>query len=114
MWLFTPFGFFSAVRKRGTDFLTVRARAAGDLERLRERYMPELSATITGGGTDYPYRATISHEAFAQGLARAARDIDYHNFKDEVAARQGYDRAHVYGKVWGVLLDLEREHERER
>ena len=40
MWLFTPIGFVSAVRKPGEQVLTVRARAPGDLENLRDTYMP--------------------------------------------------------------------------
>jgi hypothetical protein len=107
MWLFTNVGFFSVVQKPGTDCLTVRGRVAGDLDRLREHYLPELSATVAGAGTDYPYRATVGHEEFARALAQLVRDVDYPNFKSEVGARMGYERAHVYGRVWGALLDLE-------
>jgi hypothetical protein len=111
MWLFTPFGFFSVVQKPGTKHLTVRSRVTDDLDRLRQQYMPDLSATVSGGGTDYPYRAEITHDAFARGLAQIARDINYGNFKDEVAIRLGRDRAAVYGDVWTALLKLE-QHER--
>jgi hypothetical protein len=41
--------------KRSDKFLTVRARVASDLDNLRRHYMQNLSPTITGGGTDYPY-----------------------------------------------------------
>lgn len=108
MWLFTTLGFFSIVQKKGDSKLTVRARAAGDMERLRARYMPELSETITGAGTDYPYRAAISHADFARGLARLAEEIDYSNFKDAVATEMGYERAHIYTRVWQDLLQLEK------
>ena len=37
MWLVTNFGFFSVVQKKDDDILTVRARARGDLETLKER-----------------------------------------------------------------------------
>jgi hypothetical protein len=47
MWLFTTFGFFSVVQKSHSDGLTVRARDAADLDRLRAEYLPELSATVT-------------------------------------------------------------------
>ena len=109
MWLFTPFGFFSTVQKPGQSFLTVRTRVAADLDRLREAYMPELSATIRKAGTDYPFRATISHADFARGLAKIGGDIHYGNFKSEVARIMGHQREAVYHKVWSALTQLEKE-----
>lgn len=108
MWLFTPIGFFSIVRKPSDTLLTVRARAAGDLEQLRDTYLPELSPTRTHAGTDYPYRAQVSSGALGLGLMAIADDLTYANFKNEVAARQGHPRAHVYGQVWQDLLSLEQ------
>jgi ADP-ribose pyrophosphatase YjhB (NUDIX family) len=107
MWIFTAFGFFSVVRKNGDSFLTVRARVASDLERLRKQFMPHLSATIIGKGTDYPYRATISHEDFALGMASISRQVDYGNFKNEIYQKMGSAREKVYSEVWGVLRNLE-------
>ena len=109
MWLFTTIGFFSVVQKRGDLGLTVRARVASDLDRLREQYLPELSGTIRKAGTDYPFRATVSHEAFALGLAKIGSDIRYDNFKSAVAKQMGHKRAQIYGQVWSVLHSLERE-----
>jgi len=109
MWLFTNFGFFSVVQKRDTDFLTVRARVREDLEALRSRYLPSLSATLAKGGTDYPWRATVPHADFAAALGRIALDLHYDNFKNEVALWQGKTRANRYGKVWSVLYDMEPE-----
>jgi 8-oxo-dGTP pyrophosphatase MutT (NUDIX family) len=106
MWLMTTIGFFSAVQKPGTDFLTVRARVKTDLDRLREKYLPALSATIAKGGTDYPWRATVSHEQFAAALAAMVMDVHYANFKDEVAKKQGKTRASRYGQVWSALYDM--------
>lgn len=62
MWLFTTFGFFSVVRKPGEPILAMRARARDDLDRLRERCLPELGPTIAGGGTDYPCRAVVRQQ----------------------------------------------------
>jgi hypothetical protein len=107
MWLFTNFGFFSVVQKPGTDFLTVRARVKGDLDALRATYLPQLSKTQAKGGTDYPWRATVSHCDFAAALGKIAMNLDYANFKNEVAARQGKVRASRYGKVWSALYDME-------
>jgi hypothetical protein len=109
MWLFTTIGFFSVVQKRGEPGLTVRARVASDLDRLREKYLPELSATTPKGGTDYPFRGTISHADFARGLAKIGSDIHYENFKSEVARKMGRKREAVYHQVWKALIELENE-----
>jgi len=107
MWIFTDAGFFSIVQKRGTDFLTVRARAAADLDLLRQRHMPGLSATKSTPHNDYPFRATISHQDFAAGLASAAQSLHYDNFKNHVARTMGYEREAVYHNVWAAMLDLQ-------
>ena len=39
-------------------------------------------------------------------MGRIIEDIDYANFKIAVAARQGPERAHVYGEIWDVLRSL--------
>jgi hypothetical protein len=106
MWLITTVGFFSIVRKQGETDLTVRARARTDLEALAKRYLPSLGQIIDGGGTDYPYRARVASKPFADAVARMVLDVDYANFKNTVAARQGQDRAHVYGDVWDDLRKL--------
>lgn len=112
MWLFTTIGFFSVVQKKPDDtFLTVRARVASDLENLRRRYMPTLSPTSTKGGSDYPYRATISHRDFGAGLAQIGQDIQYSNFKSEVAKVMGRQRSDLYHRVWDVMFELQREGE---
>jgi hypothetical protein len=106
MWLLTSVGFFSVVRKLGEADLTVRARSRSDLEALSTEYLPSLGPIIEGAGTDYPYRAHASPDFLAAAVARIVEDIDYSNFKNAVAERQGPDRAHIYGEVWGVLLRL--------
>jgi len=111
MWLFTTIGFFSIVQKPRNSFLTIRARVKSDLDRLRKGYMPELSDTIAGGSTDYPYRATISHEDFAKGMEKIVKAIHYDNFKTEVEAKMGSKRATIYHEVWSSLLELEKERE---
>ena len=107
MWIFTTFGFFSVVQKPGTDYLTVRARTRDDLDALRARYLPTLSKTITGGGTDYPFRAIVAHDELADAMVEIVRDVTYANFKSEVQHAAGEHRARVYGRVWTELLALE-------
>jgi len=106
MWLMTNIGFFAAVQKPGTNFLTVRARVRQDLDKLREQYLPGLSPTVGHAGTDYPWRATVSHEQFAQAVSKMVQDITYDNFKNEVAKRQGKARAQRYSQVWHALYGM--------
>jgi hypothetical protein len=107
MWLMTNFGFFSVVQKKDDDELTIRARPRHDLEVLKERYIPNLGHIIKGGGTDYQYRAKVLREDMAEAARKIVMDIDYPNFKDSVAEKQGYKRAKVCGKVWEVLMELQ-------
>lgn len=109
MWLFTPFGFFSAVRKRGDSDLTIRSRTRGDLLRLRRHYLPELTEPVAHQGGDYPWRGRCAPEAFGKAVDRIARQIDYDNFKDEVAHYSGASRAKRYGKVWQALYGMEED-----
>jgi hypothetical protein len=106
MWLLIPEGFFSIVQKDGEHELCVRARVAADLDRLRETYLPSLSETVETPGGDYRYRAWVSRDDLAEGMAGIARNLNYSNFKSEVA-RHDAARAHVYGDVWGVLGELQ-------
>lgn len=109
MWLITPIGFFSIVRKpedTNAGTLTLRARAKDDLMALRHKYLPELGEIQKGGGTDYPYRARAKKADVAAVMARLVDDIDYDNFKNVVHERQGSTRAHLYGKVWEVLYKI--------
>lgn len=106
MWLFTKFGFFSVVNKGDKDELTVRSRTKSDLDRLRNHYLPSLSPSRVHEGTDYPWRATTSSTALGEAMRVIAQDIDYANFKDEVALGLGKDRAKCYGKIWSALHDM--------
>ena len=106
MWLFTNFGFFSVVQKKGNTDLVVRSRVKADLEALRDRYIPTLGPIIKGGGTDYQYRAKVSHAAFSQAVAHIVFDIKYDNFKDSVAAEQGDERSQAYEAVWTSMRNL--------
>jgi hypothetical protein len=106
VWLLIPEGFYSVVQKPGEAELCVRARDRGDLDRLRERYMPTLGSTTDTPGGDYRYRAWIDREALAEGLGAIARDLAYPNFKSEVG-RHDPERARLYGRVWGTLGSIQ-------
>lgn len=108
MWLFLPEGFFSVVTAEefGAE-LQVRARAEGDLDALRATYLPSLGPTKTIPHRDYPFRAFTTKADWAECLVKVALAVDYTNFKDTVAKRQGHQRAHVYAKVWSACRQIE-------
>ena len=109
MWIFTPIGFFSVVKTEhdAEDEVTIRARVRADLEALKP-YVASMSEIREDRNADYWYRATAKHEDFAEPAAQLVRDIDYSNFKNQVAAKQGYDRSSRYGEVWSVMYELQR------
>lgn len=99
MFVFNSEGaYFPALRPPGTfnpekdpRVLQVRARRRGDLERLREHYLPELGKTIRLKQTDYQYRAYCTPAQWGQALARMAEEIDYVKFKDTAKDDQLHD-----------------------
>jgi hypothetical protein len=107
MWLFTSIGFFSVVADDShPDTFKVRARALEDLEALRDRYLPDLEIVETDH-TDYRDRAFVLRDEWEHAAHALAADIDYPNFKNAVAERQGYGRAKRYGEVWQVMQGLQ-------
>jgi len=106
MWLYTIDGFYSVVHKPGDTELTIRARVRADLERLKIHYLPLLSELTESDDSDYRFRAKATHIAFAKALYRIVQDIEYDNFKNTVAARQGTERAKIYSSVWSSTAQL--------
>ena len=108
MWLFTKAGFFSVVKKGGKPDkpLCIRSRVREDLENLREME-PSLDEVTEEAGTDYPYRIYATYGQVQTLMALMVEDVTYSNFKDVVAKQQGYERAHLYGEVWGVMFNAE-------
>jgi len=106
MWLMTDFGFFSIVQKEGEANLTVRARVKQDLQNLKERCLPAVGPIEETEYADYRFRVRVPREAFAEALRDIALDIEYPNFKNSVASKQGKARARVYEDVWRRLHGL--------
>lgn len=106
MWIFTTSGFLSVVahHDRPGDLL-VRARMLGDLAAFCAA--TSAPAPVETPARDYRWRTTVPAATFATYLAGQAEDIDYGNFKNAVAERQGSDRAHRYGDVWDVMHELQ-------
>lgn len=110
MWVFTPFGFFSVVAHRDQpDALLVRARARADLSELVKRLPAPRPKVQRTPDADYAFRTVVKRKAWAKLMTDFADELDYDNFKNAVAARQGRARAHLYHRVWAELLELRDE-----
>lgn len=124
MWIFTQYGFFSAVCARQGDgsklqpvnpeIIQVRARVKTHLAKLISRFPDELAGqTIqTSVDTDYRYRIFVEKVKWARLLARLAEEIDYDNFKSRVAMRTGsqeWEYESALHEVWSVMLQLQPE-----
>lgn len=97
MWICLSDAFLSIVDKGDPTHATllVRARRAGDIERV----FPE-AVVVAGEGSDYLYRARLPRARVAARLAEAALAIDYGNFKATVTERRRHD---VYMDIWSAL-----------
>lgn len=97
MWIFLTNSFLSLVEKGDPTgkTLLVRARHAGDIERV----FPEAKV-VEGAGTDYRFRARINREEVALRIADEVRGIEYPNFKSAVPDRARHD---AYAACWGNL-----------
>lgn len=120
--LFTKYGFYSAVCSREGDGghgqpvdpsrIMVRARVSEHLEALKGRF-PDLLGryeTLQFPGSDYAYRIFVDKPAWSQVLVALHEELDYDNFKSEVASFQGSKGAtyeHALHEVWSVMRRLQ-------
>lgn len=84
--------FFSVVQKAddiAADTLTVRARVRGDLDALREHYLPSLGQVQESKTNDYRFRALAPRADVAAAMASMVNQLKYSNFKSQVATVQG-------------------------
>lgn len=122
MWIFTRYGFFSAVCARqgngkygqpvDPDRIMVRARMREHLESLKKRF-PELldGEIVDSAGTDYAYRLFIPRTVWAGVISALAEETDYDNFKSAVAhpqGRAGADYEDSLHEVWSVMHKLQK------
>lgn len=123
MWLFTKYGFYSVVCARQGDGrhgqpvdpsrIMVRARLRPHLEALKDRF-PDL----LGGcdikefaDADYGFRIFVEKRVWTQVMAELTEDLDYDNFKSEVARfqeRDGADYQYSLHEVWSVMYRLQK------
>jgi len=122
MWLFTKYGFYSAVCARQGDGshrqpvdperIMVRCRVREHLEALKKRFPALLSECEirTFPGTDYAFRTFVDKATWSQVLVGLNEELDYDNFKSEVARFQSRDGAayeHSLHEVWSVMHRLQ-------
>ena len=105
MWVFSGTGFVSAVKKHDRpNVITVRSRDRKSLEPLAETAGVEIWISPYG---DYPYRAFLEPVVFAEWVQAQAMNIEYDNFKNQVARIRGYDYNHALHDVWVAMLATE-------
>lgn len=102
MWFCLNNGFLSVVAPANDlegEFLLVRARRQGDIE----RYFPGAQVERRPE-RDYLFRALILREEVAAVIAAEIAGIDYNNFKNSVRD----DRLHgAYARVWSTMAALQ-------
>lgn len=100
MWIMSPRGFVSIVRKDcPPDHLLVRARRRQDLEAL----FPGADI-IEGAGTDYRFRAAIPQADVVSIISRELLELDYANHK---GATKDHDLHDAYMAVWQAMARLQ-------
>jgi hypothetical protein len=119
MWVFTRYGFFSVVSTRGPhgttidpDRVLIRARDRRHLDALRGRFpeVLEVGEIHEGVGTDYAFRMVVEKSAWARVLQMLGAEIDYDNFKSEVASHlksAGAEYEEALHQVWSVMRRLQ-------
>jgi hypothetical protein len=115
VWVFTQNGFYSVVaydpsrdhggNSRGEGLLLVRARVREDLEQLRQ-WIPNLEIR-EHPRADYRFRAVLGREDWKRILGAEVDSLDYTNFKNRVADKQGHKRHEAYMRVWAAMRQLQ-------
>jgi hypothetical protein len=90
---------FSRAKDCADDELLVRARRAGDIEKV----WPDAKVTKSTT-TDYLYRAIVSRAAVKQAVVAMIDHIDYANFKDGIEDRSLHA---AYVGVWCAMAGLQ-------
>lgn len=112
MWVFTTGGFVSAVQQHDDPTsVSVRSRDRDSLQCVLDGVQ-----TVVGDnpppirfdeGSDYPYRLTVSKEAFATWLAfEVVEYINYTNFKNAVKKSRGEAWSSALLKVWASMISV--------
>ncbi len=102
MWIMLSDAFISIVKKDcGDDELLVRARRAGDIQRVFGARVRVQRAT----DADYLYRAVVSRDDVQEAIDHQIGGINYPNFKMSVKDKPLHD---AYLSVWHDMVKLQR------
>jgi hypothetical protein len=105
MWLFTETGFVSAVAHfEDNDVLMVRARDRESLQGLAKLAGVKISTTPEA---DYPHRVVVEKTLFQDWVAETITNLNYPNYKSQVAKTRGHDFAAPLHDVWNVMHEVE-------
>jgi hypothetical protein len=105
MWIFTQDGFVSAVRHTDKpDHLMVRSRDYQSLIGLSNASKQQITKTPTA---DYPYRVTVKDDKFNNWLTDSVTQLEYSNFKSQVAVTRGKGYVNALHHVWDIMHDVE-------
>jgi hypothetical protein len=106
MWLFSVEGFVSIVAHRDEpQSLLVRGRCKADVEAFAAKLGVKVIETPRA---DYAFRCVAPRDKVAALVHSLVDGINYPNFKNEVAERQGVERESLYHQVWAVVRGLQR------
>ena len=110
MWLCTRHGFFSVTRsKEQPSKIQVRARVRMHLENIIPMLEGKRPKVIYTPQADYHYRILLSPGQAQYLLQELAREIDYCNFKDEVAQAMPDDKKYksALSSVWQIFSRIQ-------
>lgn len=110
MWIFTEYGFFSAVVDADDKkTMVVRSRDIRHLRTLKSRFVELDEVEIaTSYDSDYAFRIRVPKRVWSKLIEQLSEDIHYSNFKSHVLRLQGrndYERA--LHEVWQVMAETQ-------
>lgn len=109
MWIFLSDAFLSVVADKAdpnSDRLLVRARRAGDIERV----FPEAEV-FSVAGADYAFRAWLPRQRVATALREQVQSLSYANFKDSINDPGYHDAALA---AWSAMYRYQHEADQSR
>lgn len=113
MWLYTRYGFYSAVQKHNEEGITVRSYNKEDLKNLVSRFQLDVPIIYTPNN-DYTYRIKITRGVWGTIVGELALDVDYENFKGEIAKTQSWQRIAgymaIHDKTYEATATCTRRH----